>query len=92
MILKEALKELTHRAHLTYSDLAEKCGAKSASFISKPLERNNIQVATLLKMCDICGYDLCLVNRDRDKLEYPIVIESMERVMEVERIKAERSE
>lgn len=75
MDLSVAIKEIMRRSWMTYKKVMEACGFKSSSSISTPIKKNDMHVSTLVKIADVCGYDLVLVKREEVKTEFPIKID-----------------
>lgn len=78
MLIGEAIREMIHRAGMTQSSLAKAAGYNTVSSVTTPIAKNNMNVSTLVKLANICGYDLMLVRRNAVEPEYPIRIDSAE--------------
>lgn len=70
-----ALREMVHRANMTLVGVTRKAGYKTVSSISTPMTRGVINLTTLLRLADACGYDVMLVRRNPIEPEYPIRID-----------------
>lgn len=76
MELGGALREMVHRANMTLTGVTRKAGYRTVSAISTPMTRGVINLTTLLRLADACGYDVMLVRRNPLEPEYPIRIDS----------------
>lgn len=75
MLLRDALKEIVHRARTTQKGLAEMAGYKTSSAVTTPIAKNDMNVSTLIRIANAAGYDVMLVRRNALEPEYPILIE-----------------
>lgn len=78
MLIGEAIKEMIHRAGTTQSALAKAAGYNTISAVTTPIAKNNMNVSTLVKLANVCGYDVMLVRRNAIEPEYPIRVDSAE--------------
>lgn len=76
MQLREALKEMIHRAKTSQVRLIQAAGYSSQSVVSSPISRNDIKVSTLVRLANAVGYDVMLVRRNAVEPEFPIRIDA----------------
>lgn len=79
MTLSKALKTMSKRAKLTYTEWGNLAGCLTRSVISAPIDRNDAKVSTLVKLANAAGYDVLLVKRHQLEYEEPIVIDQVGR-------------
>ena len=79
MTLKDALKELAHRARMSQKGLAEAAGYQTMSAVSTPMARGDMKISTLARLADAAGYDVMLVRRSAVEPEFPIRIDPVKR-------------
>lgn len=60
MNVRETLKKLIKDNHTSQSELATKMGYSNNTGISRIGQRNNMNTDTLIKLCDILGYEVIL--------------------------------
>lgn len=60
MTIKEAIKSLLKYKKTTQSALADKMGYASPSGIGQMLQRGNLTVETLVKICDLLDYEVTI--------------------------------
>lgn len=60
MKLKDAVKGMLKFRHKTQMELAEGIGIKRQSAIANALYRGNMTVETLVKYCEVCGYEVVI--------------------------------
>lgn len=60
MTIKEAIKSLLKYKKTTQSALADKMGYASPSGIGQMLQRGNLTVETLIKICDLLDYEVSI--------------------------------
>ena len=76
MNLKDALKEMAHRAKLSQKRLAEAAGYHTISAIRTPIARGDMKISTLSRLANAAGYDVMLVRRNAIEPELPIRIDA----------------
>lgn len=76
MQLRDALRELVHRARTSQVRLVHDAGYASQSVVSSPISRNDIKVSTLVRLANAAGYDVMLVRRNAVEPELPIRIDA----------------
>jgi transcriptional regulator with XRE-family HTH domain len=60
MNIKQAIKSLLKYKKTTQTALAEKMGYSGPSGIGQMLQRGNLTVETLIKICDILDYEVTI--------------------------------
>ena len=72
MRLSEAVKKAVKSKKITQAELGSRIGVTQGGIAMYLRRELNIQVESLLKMVNACGYDLVLVDRDDTKNAFVI--------------------
>lgn len=64
MELKDAVKDVLYKKGKTQQWLSEKMGYSSRQVLNDALNRGNIRLGTLLRICDALGCELAILYKD----------------------------
>ena len=75
MKLNDAIKEIIKMSNKSQNEVGREIGMQSGAF-STMMRRNNMQVKTLLSICNILGYEVVLrPAKGTNKSERTVIIE-----------------